>query len=289
MVIRIHKWLNKSYPRNFILKNPYIGTLIFVAYCFCFLTIYEPLKVHEARSFSLAVTMALYCCVMAIPVIGIIKILNRFRYFSTDSEWTLLKELLSIVIILLGIGITIYFAGFFIETPSPRWNLSTFLNSCLMASLIGIVPFMFFTLINYRFLFTTDIVQDFKQDANVIPEQIEELVRIASRLKKEELSIYPSQLIYAESDGNYVVFHLNVNNQIRKEIIRNSISNIEQELSAIPFLMRTHRAFIVNVRQVISLKGNTLGYRLKLNGTDTLIPVSRQKTRDFDQLLKGYQ
>ena len=85
-----------------------------------------------------------------------------------------------------------------------------------------------------------------------------------------------------------LVFHLNMENQIKKKTIRNSISNIEQQLSVIPFLFRTHRAYIANVKMVSSQKGNTLGYRLKLIGTDIEIPVSRQKTRDFDQIMKQY-
>jgi hypothetical protein len=128
---------------------------------------------------------------------------------------------------MLGMGIALYFTGFMIELPPHRWNLPTFLDSCKHAFLVGIIPFVFFTVINYRHLFIKDIVRDFNTDAHSSsPEQAEKLVRIVSQLKKEELSIYPSQFVYAESDGNYVVFHLNVNNQIRKKIIRNSISNI---------------------------------------------------------------
>ena len=114
------------------------------------------------------------------------------------------------------------------------------------------------------------------------------MIRIASQLNKEELSFYPSQFIYAEADGNYVVFYLNINNQIQKKIIRNSINTIAQQLSSIPYLIRTHRGFIVNVKQVISQKGNTLGYRLKLGGIDDIIPVSRQNAKEFDQLLRQY-
>jgi hypothetical protein len=64
---------------------------------------------------------------------------------------------------------------------------------------------------------------------------LEDLIQISSQLKKEELSFYPGQFLYAESDGNYVVFYLNRNNLIKKEIIRNSINNIEQQLSDIPY------------------------------------------------------
>jgi hypothetical protein len=288
---RFFKILTKNYPRNFIIEKPLIGTLLFNAFCFTFLMLYKPLHTHGARFFSFGITMAIYMCILSVPVYFVIKLLKSFRYFSVPDEWTLLKELLAIFIVLAGMGIALYFAGFLMEGPVPdRWNMATFLNSCINAFMIGIIPFMFFTATNYRHLFVADIIKNFKPDAGQsAPGQSEKMIEISSQLKKEELSFYPGQLIFAESDGNYVVFHLKADNQIRKKTIRNSIGNIEQQLSEIPYLIRTHRAFIVNVKQVASQKGNTLGYRLKFNGIETVIPVSRQNTRDFDQLLKQYR
>ena len=145
-------------------------------------------------------------------------------------------------------------------------------------------------LLNYRHLFVDELIQDL-DSVNYpasTPEPVE-LIQIISRLKKEELSFYPDQFIYAESDGNYVVFYLNHENHIRKEVIRNSISEIERQLSKIHFITRTHRAFIVNVKKVCSKNGSTLGYRLNLCDTDSEIPVSRQNIRNFDRLLKLYK
>ena len=113
----------------------------------------------------------------------------------------------------------------------------------------------------------------------------ENLIKISSQLKKEELSFYPSQFLYAESDGNYVVFYLNKDNLVKKEIIRNSINNIEQQLSEIPYFLRTHRAFIVNLKKVRSKQGNTLGYLIKLSDIEFKIPVSRNNTKIFNELL----
>ncbi|MDP4275617.1 MAG: LytTR family DNA-binding domain-containing protein, partial [Bacteroidota bacterium] len=225
-----------------------------------------------------------------LPIIILVKIINKIRYFSKEKAWTILKELLAIVIVLLGMGIFVYFIGFLFESPAQRWNLFTFFDSCKHAFLVGIIPFAFFTLINYRYLFAAQIVQNnirTSTDPSTVVEA-EELIQIGSQLKKEELSFYPNQFIYAESEGNYVVFYLKGNPQIRKEIIRNSISNIEQQLSAIPFFMRTHRAFIVNIKEVLSKKGNSLGYHLRLSGIEAEIPVSRQNTQNFNQLLKQY-
>jgi len=285
----IFTWLNKRYPQNIIIKNPVVGTMIFLGFCILFAIIYKPFQKHESRFFGYEATVVIYFIIVAIPLWGIVKLLKRTSYFSNSEEWTILKEILSILISLTGMGVVIYFSGFLLEWPSERWNLMTFFDSLISSFLIFAVPFCFFSLINYRYLLVSGIIKQFNAEAYLSePGASEELIRIESQLKKEELSFYPNQFIYAESEGNYTVFHLNLDNQIKKKIIRNSISNIEQQLSEIPHLFRTHRAFIVNLKKVSSQKGNTLGYRLKLSGAGEEIPVSRQKTRDFDHALKQY-
>jgi hypothetical protein len=286
MMTNIYKLLNKKYPQSYIWKNPLIGTLIWLVFIFGFVIIYQPLKSPSPHIFTYSVTMAIYCLGGSIFVFGLIKGLKRFKYFSNEN-WTFGKEVISIVLILSGMSIIVYLLGFIFEPPSPRWNIETFLNSCKDVYLIGVIPWAVSILLNYRHLLVTETMQDF-DSVNYpasSPEQVES-IQISSRLKKEELSFYPDQFIYAESDGNYVVFYLNQENHIRKEVIRNSISEIERQLSNIPFIIRTHRAFIVNVKKVCSKKGSTLGYRLKLSGTESEIPVSRQNIPNFNQLLK---
>jgi DNA-binding LytR/AlgR family response regulator len=186
-------------------------------------------------------------------------------------------------------GVAVYFAGFLMEPPGQRWNLITFSDSLLSSFLIFALPFFFFTIINYRYLLVYEIIKNYNTDnSHPDPETAEKPIRIESQLKKEELVFYPGQLIYAESEGNYIAFYLNLDGQVKKKLIRNSISNIEQQLSVIPFLFRVHRAFIVNVKRIKSQKGNSLGYRLKLSGTEVEIPVSRQKTNEFDQVIKRF-
>jgi DNA-binding LytR/AlgR family response regulator len=219
-----------------------------------------------------------------------IRLLKTFRYFSDSTDWNIFKELLSVFIVLLALGIAIYLLGFIIEPSAYRLNISTLLNSLKGAFLTGIIPLFFFTATNYRYLLSDNINQT--EDSVVRPgsksQPPEDLIQISSQLKKEELSFYPSQFLYAESDGNYVVFYLNINNQVKKEIIRNSINNIEQQLSGIPYILRIHRAFIVNLKKVRSRQGNTLGYLIKLTESEFKIPVSRKNTKVFNNLLALY-
>jgi len=279
----IYHWLNKKYPKNSLLKNPYLGAFIIFLFFFGFMNIYKPLNVHASQMASFILTMAIYSIASAFPVIILVRLSKTINYFSKAEDWSILKELISIILILMGIGTSVYFTAFLVEEPSERWNLSTYLDSCKYAFLIGSIPFLFVSILNFRYLHFYNIhsVTEPVITSAIKTEYPEEIIQIDSKLKKEKLNFYPSQFLYATSEGNYVEFYLNRDNHIQKEIIRNSISDIDQQLMKIPFYIRTHRAFIVNVKKVHLKKGNTLGYRLKLYGIDAEIPVSRQNIKSF--------
>jgi hypothetical protein len=287
---RIIKWLNIKYPQNYIIKNPFTGTLIIALFVFGFTVLYKPFNTHAARAFSYEATMAIYSLLSGIFIFLSIKILKTVKYFSNTKDWTIFKEFLSVFLVLFVLGIAIYLLGFFIETSAQRWNISTFLNSFKGAFLTGIIPLFFFTAINYPYLFSESIDLNIGNVAITGQENqpSEDLIQISSQLKKEDLSFYPSQFLYAESDGNYVVFYLSINSLVKKEIIRNSINSIEKQLSGIPYFLRIHRAFIVNLKKVRSKQGNTLGYMIKLSETEIKIPVSRKNTKDFNKLSALY-
>jgi len=289
MTSKINRIFEEKYPQNLLIKKPIIGTLVFLICIFAFIIIYQPLHVRNARSFSFHFTILLYCLIFASTIFILTLILKKLRFFADYKTWTFSKEILFDILILLGISISAYFAGFFIEAPASRWNFPTFLDSVQRALFLGFIPIFLFTLLNIRYLFSPSIFQNYTPPSNINEEETGSLINITSKAKKEELCFYANQFIYAESHGNYIVFHLLVKDKPHKVIIRNSISNIEQQFTKIPWFMRIHRAYIVNLKKVESKNGNTLGYRLKLAGNSDTVPVSRQNTSRFDQLIKLYR
>jgi hypothetical protein len=282
----VKKYLGGKFPQNFLIQKQLAGGLIIALFGFLFLILYKPLGVKASKKFSFEVTMAVYSLFTGITAFLVIILIKSFKWFKDEDEWTVLKEFVASMIVISATCISVYFLGFVVEDPSfPRWNFATFFDSFTHAFLIGVIPFTFFTLVNYRYLFPHNIISALSEKVDNPGSAEEKIIKISSQLKKESLSFYPSELVYAESDGNYVVFYLNKENYLKKEIIRNSINNIEQQLSEIPFLFRTHRAFIVNLKKVTGKHGTTLGYNLKLSGTDTRIPVSRNNTRQFNKAL----
>ena len=285
--MRLIKLISEKFPQNFIIKRPLYGALLIAGFTLVFALLYKPLGSHASRFLGYEATMAVYAFISGVSLFGWINVLVRINYFSKNTKWTFAKELLAIIILLFALGVVIYFAAFILEEPASRWNFPTFFDSVKNAFLIGILPFLFFTALNYLYWISPEEKYGTLTDSGSVSTG-EELIQISSQLKKESLSFYPGQLIYAESDSNYVNFYLISSDKVQKKVIRNSITDVEQQLSHIPYLVRTHRAFIVNLKKIKSRKGNSLGYRLRLQGTDAEIPVSRNNTRHFSQLFRQF-
>jgi hypothetical protein len=283
MKMHLKKLLSGKFPQNFILKRPLYGAMLIAGFTLVFALLYKPLGSHAGHFLGYEATMAAYAFISGFSLFAFINLLARLSWFSKQDEWTILKEFLAIVTLLFALGVVIYFAAFILEEPANRWNFPTFFDSVKNGFLIGIIPFLFFTALNYLHWISPEVsYNSFSPDIAVT----EEPIQISSQLKKESLSFYPSQFIYAESDSNYVNFYLISGDKVQKKVIRNSITAVEQQLAQIPFFARTHRAFIVNLKKIKSKKGNSLGFRLRLQGTDSEIPVSRNNTRNFSELMK---
>ncbi len=278
--------LYKPFPQTFLIHKPFWGAFIFFFFLLSFVVLYRPLEVHETAILNFNLTMLIYCVIISLSELGVALIISRTNWLSKKGNWTIASELLSIVIILTSIGISVYLAGFVMESHTSRWNISTFFDSFYRSVLIGIIPVSLPSLLNIRYAFAPQVFQNYKsrwpEKSNIVPEK---LVNIDSKAKKEHLSFYPSEFIYAESKGNYVIFHLIKQEKSVEVSIRNSIKEIENQLAANPDFIRVHRAFIVNLKKITSRNGNALGYRISLKGCDDIISVSRQNVPEFEQLM----
>src|SRR5512133_795026 len=196
MLSQLINRFNHSYPKNFILKRPLTGLLVFLIFCLVFTVIYRPLKTHASLHLSYAATMGIYLSASTVSIYLAILVLRRIPFFADRKIWTFIRELAAIFIVLTASGISTYFMAFLVEEPSDRWDIITFLDSCKYAFLIGLFPFGLFTLSNIRHLFSEEITQLYSENKNQENEK-EPKLQIISRLKKEELSFLPNHFIYA--------------------------------------------------------------------------------------------
>jgi len=278
--------LLKPFPQTFLIHKPFWGAFTFFFILFTFIIIYRPLEVHQTAFLNFNLTVLIYCAIISLSELVVALIISRTNCFSKKGNWTVTNELLSLVMILAIIGISVYFAGFMLEAHSSRWNFSTFFDSFYRSVLIGIIPVILPSLLNIRYAFAPQNFQSYENKwQDKLKEVPEKIIQISSKAKKEHLSFSPSEFIYAESKGNYVIFHLIKQDKSVEVSIRNSITEIENQLVSISDFMRIHRAFIVNLKKITSRDGNALGYRLTLKDSDDIISVSRQKAREFEQVM----
>ena len=276
--------LRTDFPQNFFIRKPLLGSLILLIFGLVFLIIYRPLRTHPSPGFDFRTSMAIYLLFASAFAYVSIRLLKRIKYFKNENDWTILKEILAVFIVIQMMGIGVYLCGFLLDNlPSGnRWSFSVFFDSCSRVFLIEIFPFGFSSFFAYLRLQKPK----HQQKLNVEIENKGQLILIESSLKKESLQFFESEFLFAEADANYVIFHLFKEGKLHKTSIRNSISKIEKQLSETKSFFRTHRAFIINLNQIESKRGNALGYQLSLKNSDLKVPVSRQNIKAFDILFK---
>lgn len=263
----------RTLPQNYILAYPGKGSWIFFCVIFLFLLLYRPVEIHESQFLSIEFTILLYSLLSAGFIYLMIEGLRKFASdFMNAGDWNLTKELSAIVLILTGLGSLIYVSAFIIEEPVDRLNLSTYVDSVIRTGLVGMIPFLFFTSLNLKYLFESTLYRSLEFISQ--PEN-EKWITIETPLKNEELGFFPSQFIYAEAQGNYLKVSLFRKEMTEEISIRCSISAFEKQCMGIPFIMRVHRAFIVNLDRIENAKGNSMGYRLKVGPAGDEISVSR--------------
>jgi len=110
------------------------------------------------------------------------------------------------------------------------------------------------------------------------------LVHFSSDNGKDQVSVALDDLLYLESQDNYVAVTWMEREVRRASLIRSSLKRLEETLDE-PLLVRCHRSFMVNLARVRGCRGNRHGLQLTLEGTDRTVPVSRTWTGTILQKL----
>ncbi|MEM6830286.1 MAG: LytTR family transcriptional regulator DNA-binding domain-containing protein, partial [Bacteroidota bacterium] len=102
--------------------------------------------------------------------------------------------------------------------------------------------------------------------------------------------LFFNEILYIESDENYVDIHLLKNGARRKEVIRSSLKNIEDQLVyAISPMYRCHRKYLINFKYFEVVDSSSRSMTIQLKGGETTIPVSKQYvTKISDLLINGH-
>ncbi|NLJ08661.1 MAG: LytTR family transcriptional regulator [Sphingobacteriales bacterium] len=104
---------------------------------------------------------------------------------------------------------------------------------------------------------------------------LQKTIVINSENKSENISLPAKDLVLIRSADNYAEIFFLEEGQIKRALLRNTLKNIENQLSVFPNFVRCHRAFIVNSIYVERMEKSFGNHFLLIKGFEEKIPVSR--------------
>lgn len=192
------------------------------------------------------------------------------------AVWTVPKEIIFILSLLLFISTLNYF--FTTWYFKGMWEPHRFLSWLNITFSVGIFPTILVVMyIQYRH----ELEKNDTPPQPVVPQH---LMTISDNRGNNSLTIPLQDFIFAESRGCTLYINYMHDNALKQYHMRASISNVEDAICS-GNIVRCHRSFIVNIRYIDAIEGNSNGYKLYLKKGNNIIPVSRRYTLIVKDLL----
>ncbi len=281
--------LTDPYPNCPSYKSSLAIAFFISMFVVAFLGFFQPFDLHMVQGNVKFWFIAGYGIInFLVILINLIVIPSIFPSLFEEKNWKVYKELLWVCWMLFTIGL-----GNFLYTKLlfnyPDSYLMGFLQFQLYTLAVGIFPTIVLTIINYNQQLRKNLelagnINESMQDLDRNDPHTERDIKISSDNQKESLQLPLDDVLFIQSEGNYILIYYRKDQDIKRSILRNTLKNAEDELgSFFPPLFKTHRSYIVNLSLVKKIKGNSQGLQLYLPELEEFIPVSRayiKKLRD---------
>ena len=256
-----------------------VCVFIFVVILALVLSIYTKAGLDYYAKFIIGYTAVTLVCT------SIITLLFSIIF---KKKWTMARFFILGFIITFSIWIcnSIYFY-YFLNNES--FSFINCLSDQLITFLIGIIC----TSLGYLWIKNRYLDSNLRETAEmnskltfrVLKETCEQkMITLSGISVKDSLTLFPQELIYIESTGNYVRIYYERDGKIHQTSFLATLSKMEDTLSDCPFLIRCHRAFIVNLLRIEKITGS----KIQLKSVTTEIPISRTYKNDVkNRIISG--
>jgi len=286
------KLLAKPYPFYFTLMR--VLSLAITIGIFIGLVFYAFSDQNFSRYVFLSKTQRsfFYALITFCSIVLVFGIFPKFYFSKTQKEnWTVLKQIN--LILLLHLTVVIFNFSFILlisKNITYLFSFKLFLILIVSVLLLGFVPSTIVVWIDYTLKLKQNLKksQFYNEKLKEIIEKNENLegpINILSKSKNEIINISLNNLLFIRAEGNYVEVYTKKDKQIIKNLYRVSIETIENELKKFPYIIRTHRSYIVNIRNIEHSKGTARNYLLFFSNINESIPVSRNRFKDFNKAI----
>ncbi|GAB2782734.1 LytTR family DNA-binding domain-containing protein [Rhabdobacter roseus] len=259
-------------PRRDFLFSLGVGTFVTL-----FLYAFQPFGLAQWRSGQKGWVLVGYGLVTFTMMLFLYFVLKRIwlrRVFREDNH-TVGREILQVLAVLTLITIGNYGYSWAIFRGTTGSHTEEFARVMGYTLLIGIFPTAASVFFNYIYqLKKYSHPPQVPQRAESIPQAQQEPLRLVAENGKDSLALLPEALLYIEAADNYCEVVFEQSGQLRRELVRSSLSRLETQIFS-DQLLRCHRSYLVNLGRVVKVTGNAQGYKLHLDAGGA-IPVARR-------------
>ncbi|NPA36894.1 MAG: LytTR family transcriptional regulator [Chlorobi bacterium] len=286
---RIRLFLNTSYPVTF--GNNWKSALFAAIFITFFITFFEPFNLSRISNPHKKLILSGYGLItLVVLMIDTVILPLLIKHVFNEKKWTNGKQIVFLLWIFFTIGLGNYLYSSYVFS-FDLLNLRFFLTFELLTLAVGIIPAIIILLWKNNAYLKQNLksaqeLSNTLQDNQDSSRQQTILHIFESHNGKDSIKLPENDILFIESEGNYCYIYYLDNGSLKRKVLRTTLKNIEENIPDESFLFKSHRAFIVNPKQIQKINGNAQGYRLRFNNTTKEASVSRQYINDFKSLIQ---
>lgn len=289
---KIVEILRNPHPLNLDKKKQIKQISVAGLIVFSFFLVFQPFGL-KIEPFDVILKSAIYygIATIAIGLLNNLLIPFLFRGYFNENNWTFGRNILFGIWYWFVVTITMIVVSKIIF-PETLISFSSSLKMFLYAFLFGQFIIIIISYINQNMLNKKhESISNEIQDKLSKDFSDNEITKVTFSIPFDfDKNIVASSIYFIESIGNYLkVYWENEENKVKNIVVRKTLSDIENELSELNFIFKSHRSYIINIKKIERISGDSQGLKLKIKNIEQIIPVSRSKIKEFKRLFEDIQ
>jgi DNA-binding LytR/AlgR family response regulator len=256
-------------------KNTIIQIAFTALFAYVFINIYLPFGADQwyntgSLQFRFLSGVAVLLGMVVILGIRMLMALLQKKYEVTVAHyiWMIAMEVFVLGLFFTTIGKLVL--------KDERGAFQLMVNSTQNTALILLIPY----LISSLFFAWTDIQKKMEQVITQFKDPSEVFVPFKDEKGKIRINLKLSDIVYLESNDNYVNIHFSEQQRTKTFMLRNTIKRLQSDIAKYP-IIRCHRKYSVNKLNVQMLrKGKNHFEAVMKDSNKTVIPVSKSYQKD---------
>ena len=273
------RFLNKPYPLNDDLKHNAKIILFLSIGIFAFLSIFQPIGLSSfSKNEIIYLIFGIAASIFFILTLNLIVLPSMFPKFFNTNKWDIKREIFWDIWMLLSIS-----SCALLVYSKILGTIEIQFADVVKIIFVGSIPVALLIIINHERLLRSNLKSAQLLNKKLIEkkEQSQKLVHFESEYKNDGITLKPDSISVIKSADNYIEIYYERDGTLRKHIIRSTLNKAETATRETDFLIRCHRSYIVNIKRIKEIQGNSQGYKLYFENLDSPAQVSQMYISEF--------